>query len=87
LHSPDEISINKVISSLKNNSEVIHIIKSIGTWELEAEIESENIERIFNYIKSLKNELKETIKDMELVSINKELKLDFLPQEEFFRTD
>jgi len=56
------------------------LVKSISAWELEAEIEYENIEKIYDYINCLKNELSDIIRKIELVSINNEIKLDFFPE-------
>jgi PIN domain nuclease of toxin-antitoxin system len=80
LTSPNNDSNEKVIELLKRNPNVIHLVKSISAWELEAEIEYENIEKIYDYINCLKNELSDIIRKIELVSINNEIKLDFFPE-------
>ncbi len=65
---------------LKQNPQVIHIIKSLGSWELEAEIESNNINYVYDYIKELKNKFPEQIKRIDQATIIEEQKLEFFPE-------
>lgn len=58
---------------------VIHIIKSIGNWELELEIESESVEHIYSIIEELKTEYPKIIKKIDVITITNEYKLDFFP--------
>lgn len=80
LDCSDKNSKDKVIELLTKNPNVIHLIKSISSWELEAEIEYDNVENIYNCINSLKNELPDIIKKIDLITINEETKLDFFPE-------
>ena len=77
-HEKQEI--NKIIVHLKQNPQVIHIIKSLGSWELEAEIESNNINYVYDYIKELKNKFPEQIKRIDQATIIEEQKLEFFPE-------
>jgi Lrp/AsnC family transcriptional regulator for asnA, asnC and gidA len=70
---------NKVVECSKQNPKVIHIIKSLGSWELELEIEDNELANIYDFIKTLKNEFSRIIKQIELVTIINEPKLDFFP--------
>ncbi|MEK6928244.1 MAG: Lrp/AsnC family transcriptional regulator [Nanoarchaeota archaeon] len=80
LNSLENSSKEKVIQIIKGNPNVIHLIKAVSSWDLEAEIEYTNIEEIYSYINYLKNELPEIIKNIDFVAINQEVKLDFFPE-------
>ncbi|MEK6885695.1 MAG: Lrp/AsnC family transcriptional regulator [Nanoarchaeota archaeon] len=69
----------RVVNYCKQNPKIIHIIKSLGSWELELEIEDNNLQDIYDFIRLLKNEFAAIIKHIELVTIVKEPKLDFFP--------
>lgn len=79
LKSFSKEALNKIINECKSNPYTIHIIKSLGSWELEIEIETNNTTQVHDYIKNLKNMFPETIKQIELVTITNEKKLDFFP--------
>ena len=59
---------------------VIHIIESLGPWELELEIETESLDDFYNLTHQIRNEYSDIIKKTESVIISNELKLDFFPQ-------
>ena len=54
--------VDKLISYIKQNPNVIHIIKSLGSWELEVEIEYDDIYKTYDYINELKANFPEMIK-------------------------
>jgi len=83
LQNYDEKEISKLISFLKENPNTIHLIKSLGNWELEVEIESRDLAEIYDYISELKNRFPDTIKQIEMATITDELKLDFFPEKSF----
>ena len=58
---------------------VIHIIESLGPWELELEIETESLEDFYNLTHQIRNEYTDIIKKTESVIISNEMKLDFFP--------
>lgn len=70
---------NQVIDYCKQNSKIIHIIKSLGSWELELEVEEDSLQNVYNLIRQLKSEFSSLIKQIDLVTIIKEPKLDFFP--------
>lgn len=76
----EESKISKLISFLKSNPNTIHLIKCLGSWELEVELETEHNNSIYDYIADIKNKFPETIKQIDLVTITNELKLDFFPE-------
>lgn len=80
LENYDKKQINKLIETLKQNPKTIHLIKALGPWELEIEIEESDLGRIYDYIKMLKNTFPKLIKQIDLASITEELKLDFFPE-------
>ena len=59
---------------------VIHIIESLGPWELELEIETETLNDFYNLTHKIRNEYSDIIKKTESVIISNEMKLDFFPQ-------
>lgn len=69
-----------LVNFCKINSSVIHIIKSIGQWELEVEIETETVETVYDFIDRIKIEHPYTVRKIDLVIITKEHKLDFFPE-------
>jgi DNA-binding Lrp family transcriptional regulator len=71
---------SRVVNYAKQNSHVIHIIKSLGSWELELELEDNNLQHIYDFIRDLKNEFSLVIKQIELVTIIQEPKLEFFPE-------
>lgn len=81
LKNYNEEKIREIVSYLKLNPCVIHIIKSLGKWELEAELENEDSDEIYDYINRLKNQFPESIKQIDLATIVQEIKLDFFPDE------
>ena len=70
---------DKLINFLKSNPHTIHLIKSLGSWEFEVEIEHNSIEYIHEYISEIKNTFPKLIKQIDLVTITDEIKLDFFP--------
>lgn len=59
---------------------VIHIIESLGPWEIELEIETENLEDFYNLTHQIRNDFSDIIKKTESVIISDEMKLDFFPE-------
>lgn len=64
----------------KANKNVLHLIKSIGDWELEVELESDNLDYVYEFVDELKTKFPNTIKKIDLVIIKEERKLDFFPE-------
>ncbi|MBI4451608.1 AsnC family transcriptional regulator [Candidatus Woesearchaeota archaeon] len=62
------------------NKNVIHLIKAIGDWELEAELEAENLDFIYDFVEDLKTRFPNTVKKIDLVIIKNEPKLEFFPE-------
>ena len=59
---------------------VVHIIESLGPWEIELEIETEGLEDFYNLTHEIRNHHSDIIKKTESVIISNEMKLDFFPE-------
>ncbi|MBI2661664.1 AsnC family transcriptional regulator [Candidatus Woesearchaeota archaeon] len=58
---------------------VVHVIESLGPWEIELEIETETLEDFYNLTHKIRNDFSDIIKKTESVIISSEMKLDFFP--------
>jgi DNA-binding Lrp family transcriptional regulator len=72
---------NELLGFCKFHKNIIHIIKAIGDWELELEIEAENVEYIYSLIDDIKTNYPKIVKKIDVVIITKEHKLEFFPAE------
>lgn len=59
---------------------VIHVIESLGPWEVELEIETETLQDFYNLTHNIRNKFSDIIKKTESVIIPNEMKLDFFPE-------
>ncbi len=59
---------------------VVHVIESLGPWEIELEIETETLEDFYKLTHQIRNEHSDIIKKTESAIISNEMKLDFFPQ-------
>jgi len=80
LQNYNKNKLEELILFLKQNPHTIHVIKALGSWEFEIEIESGNIQEIYDYINELKNRFPKSIKQIDLVTITDELKLELFPE-------
>jgi len=69
-----------ILSFCKAHRNIIHIIKCIGNWDLEVEIEAENVEQIYSLIEDIKTRYPKAVKKIDIVIITKEHKLEFFPE-------
>ncbi len=84
LQNHEQKNINSLISFLREYPNTVHLIKSLGSWEIEIETENNNSNNIYDFISKLKNQFPTLIKQIELVTITDELKLDFFPEKSTF---
>ncbi len=70
----------ELLSYCKANKNVLHLIKSMGDWELEIELESDNLDYVYEFVDELKTKFPNVIKKIDLVIIKNERKLDFFPE-------
>lgn len=59
---------------------IIHVIESIGQWEIELEIETETLQDFYNLTHQIRNKFPDFIKKTESIIISEETKLDFFPE-------
>ena len=59
---------------------VVHVIESLGPWEIELEIETETIEDFYKITHDIRNNFPDIVKKIESVIISDEMKLDFFPE-------
>jgi len=71
---------DQLLDFCKSHKNILHIIKSIGDWDLELEIEAENVEYIYSLIEEIKTNYPKIVKKIDVVIITKEHKLDFFPE-------
>lgn len=71
---------NELLSFAKQHNNIIHLIKSIGDWELEVELEAENVVTAYEFMKKIRNRFPDIVKLVDVVIITDEMKLDFFPE-------
>lgn len=59
---------------------VIHIIETLGPWDVELEIETENVQEFYDVVKEIRDRYSGIIKKTEFVIITDEMKLELVPQ-------
>lgn len=59
---------------------IVHVIESLGPWEIELEIETESLEDFYSITHKIRNQFPGIIKKTESVIISDEMKLDFFPE-------
>src|SRR3989344_1720756 len=71
-----ESKFNYFLTYCMELSNVIHIIESLGPWEVELEIETESLEDFYELTHKIRNDFSDIIKKTESVIISNEMKLD-----------
>ncbi len=59
---------------------VVHVIESLGPWEIELELETENLQSFYDLTHDIRNKFAVIVKKTEYVIITDEKKLDFFPE-------
>lgn len=80
LHDFSEKKYNELLGFVNQHKNIVHVIKAIGSWELELEIEAENVNIVYELMNAIRNKFADIVKLIDLVIITKELKLDFVPE-------
>ena len=75
-----ESKFNYFLTYCMELSNVIHIIESLGPWEVELEIETESLEDFYELTHKIRNDFSDIIKKTESVIISNEMKLDYFPE-------
>ena len=81
LSEPSIENINSLISFSQNNSNILHIIKTSASWDIEFELEDSSIDNVYSFISELKASFANVIKKIDFVILQEELKLDFFPND------
>ena len=64
---------------LKPNANIVGIIKLIGLWDFEMELEVENKEQMLKITRDFRDKFKDVIKDFEIIPLFHEYKYNFFP--------
>lgn len=59
---------------------VIHVVETLGPWEVELEMETESVQEFYDVAKEIRNTFSDIIKKTEFVIITQEMKLELVPQ-------
>ena len=70
----------EIINSLKQNINIIGIIKLIGQWDFEIEFEVESKEKMLKLTREFRDKFKDVIRDFETIPLFKEYKYNFFPR-------
>ena len=74
-----DIKEKKLIRHLKNEINVVGIIKLVGAWDFEIEFEVDSKKVMFDILRTVRDKFKDIIKDFELLNLYHEYKYDFFP--------
>ncbi len=80
LTSVDQRQIMTMLSFIRNNKRVISIVKVLGEWDYEIDIEVEHPQQLKEIIMNITNQFSEMIRDYTLFRIIKMHKFTFFPQ-------
>ena len=78
LQSIKEERLKQMLYQLKINKNVVYVIKCIGPWELEIEIEIENSKKCHDIIRDLKQNFSDIIADTQMIEIFEDHKYEFV---------
>lgn len=76
----DSKDMEKIIQFGLNHPNVIHVIESVGSWDLEFEVETKSFEELFYLEEELINSFSDSIKKIYSTIIEEEVKLEFVPK-------
>lgn len=79
MHNLNEQVEKKIISFAKSHPNLLFIIKTIGNYDLQFELEVKNYQELENNLKEFRTYFSEFIRDFEILRITKEYKYDFFP--------
>jgi DNA-binding Lrp family transcriptional regulator len=76
----DQDALAHIVSFGIQHPNVVHVIETIGSWEIEFEVETKNFEDLFILQNELKNAFAPAIKKTTSIIIVEEKKLTFIPE-------
>jgi len=74
LENPNEEQIKDYIDYFKNNKNLIHHVRVLGSWDFEPEFEVYSEQEFNDILKEMKDKFSNVIKNVEIVTISKEHK-------------
>ncbi|MEK6893567.1 MAG: Lrp/AsnC family transcriptional regulator [Nanoarchaeota archaeon] len=77
-NSSDEFE-RRLVQYCKSNSNIIYIVKALGQWDYEIDVEVENVEKFRELMMSIKTEFQDNLKDYSPLNIYKVHKYNFFP--------
>lgn len=80
-HNITEQKENQLIDFAQQNTNVIGIIKLIGLWDFEIEIEVENREELHIFVMEIRDKFKEIIKDFETLPLHHDYRYNYFPKD------
>lgn len=75
----EEKKVNSLVNYCLEQREALHIIESLGPWEVEVELEVKSTEDLYRFNHDLRNKFPDLITRIDTILIPEELKLDFIP--------
>lgn len=72
-------TVNDIVKYCLEMPNVVHVIESVGPWEVELEVETENLQDFYDLMHNIRNKFSDSIKKTDFVVIVDEVKLDFFP--------
>jgi len=77
-NNSDEIE-RRIVSYCKSNSNIVYIVKALGQWDFEIDIEVENVEKFREIMMDFKSEFQNDIKDYSSLNLYQVHKYNFCP--------
>ena len=79
MHNLNEEVEKKIISFAEVHSNLLFVVKAIGNYDLQFELEVENYQELENNLKDFRHHFSEFIRDFEILRVTGEYKYDFFP--------
>ncbi len=71
----------QLINFVQRNANVIGIIKLVGLWDFEIEVEVESYDKLYQFVMDVRDEFKEIIKEFETLSLHHDYRYNFFPKD------
>ncbi len=75
-----ERQINALEKHVENDHRTVYVVKAIGTADFDVEIMAESNKDLYAFISEMQNKFPGVIKDYELMTLTKTIKISYLPQ-------
>lgn len=81
LHNITENKEREIINNLKDNFNVVGVVRIIGLWDFEIEFGTETKHEMLELTRAFRDKFKEVIKDIEIVPLFHEYRYNFFPKD------